>query len=142
MTSSFSAVDYAILAAVKAFAWDIPLAAVGYEGVAFTPPDNQPWAYVTLMPVATDSTLQTVDKDRQLLQIDLSGPMNQGTADLYQRRDALMAYFLPRKLFTFNGQNVRVKNRSRSNWRTYGGWEVISVSVTFEAVIDRGAGFA
>lgn len=134
---ALSGVAFCMLAAVKAFPWDIPTQRIGYEGVAFTPPDNISWAYVSLMPTLLDSRLQTVDIDRQILQIDLSGPMNQGTAELYARLDALMSYFSPRRLFTFKGQGAKVTKRARSNWRTYGGWESISLSVYFVAVVPR-----
>lgn len=142
MMSSYSDGEAAIMAALAAFAWPTADFPVGYQGQPFTPPtpdgtDAVMWAVVNLIPVSAAQNLQTLDKVRELLQIDIKGPMNHGTARLTALRDQLLTYFAPRRLFKRNGQGAKVRQRSATNVLIFGGWQQITITVTFGFVAAR-----
>jgi hypothetical protein len=112
---------------------------VGYEGVAFTPPDAGLWAYATIMPVSSDQRLQTADKYIRILQVDCNGDMNVGTGDLAGLIDQILSYYKPRRLFTNTAgtQKLRVKKSDDGVIRIYGGYQSAAVSITFDGSVDR-----
>lgn len=140
--SAYSDGEATIMEALAGFTWPTDPFPIGYQGQPFTPPtpdgtDNVQWASVNLIPASVEQNLQTLDKVRELLQIDIKGPMNHGTAKLTALRDQLLTYFRPRRLFTRNGQNAKVRKTSATNILIFGGWQQISVTVTFGFSAER-----
>jgi hypothetical protein len=129
----------AIVSAVNQ-AWDdagtdLPTA---FEGRGFTKPAQAPWAQLWLMPVSSDQSLQTVDKEKYILQVDLNYPPNLGTQALTDMADQLKAYFAPRSRFSSHGQSFWVESRTLGRVRdNVSGWQYCNLSVTFNAVVDR-----
>lgn len=114
---------------------DLPTA---FEGRAFAKPTNAPWAQLWLMPVSSDQTLQTVDKEKFILQIDLNFPPNLGAKALTDMADQLCAYFKPNARFASTGQAICIKSRDLGRVRdNVGGWQYANISVTFYAVTPR-----
>lgn len=117
---------------------DLPVNGTSFEGRAFVNPVNLPWAQLTLMPVSSDQRLQTVDKEKFLLQIDLYFPPNLGTKALTDMADQLMAYFKPFKRFASTAQAIRILSRELGRIRdNVGGWQYCNLTVTFDAVTAR-----
>lgn len=140
--SAYSDGEATIMQALADFTWPTDPFPVGLQGQPFSPPspdgtDSVMWALVNLIPVSVEQNLQTLDKVREMLQIDIKGQMNHGTAKLTALRDQLLTYFAPRRLFTRNGQNAKVRRTSASNVLIFGGWQQISVTVTFGFSAER-----
>jgi hypothetical protein len=110
---------------------------LGFEGRTFTPPQTGLWVYATILPVSSDQSLQTVDKFTRLLQLDCNDQMNTGTAGVTGLADQALSYYYPRRLFLLNGQSARAVKSDDSNIRIYGGYQSISVSIRFKAIVSR-----
>ena len=94
--------------------------ATGYEGRDFTPPANTSWGAVHHMPASTMvATLGGAGQDVHvgIFQIDVNAPDNVGTSTLLTSAQTLRTYFYAGRTFTYNGQDVRVKNSARSHIR-------------------------
>lgn len=114
---------------------DLPAA---FEGRAFTKIPDKPWAQLNLLPVSSDQSLQTVDKEKFILQIDLNFPQNLGTKALTDMADQLLAHFKPFKRFASTGQSIRIISRELGRVRdNVAGWQYQNLSVTFDAVTAR-----
>ena len=114
--------------------------ATGYEGRDFAPAAGTSWAAVHHLPASTMvATLGSGGQDAHagVFQVDVNAPDNVGTATLLASAQTLRAYFYAGRTFTYNGQDVRVKNSARSQIRHVDGWVRISVSVTYWAWTAR-----
>lgn len=108
-----------------------------FEGVAANPPDTGQYVYVTMLPISSDHKLQTLDRYVRALQLDLYDQMNIGTGGLRSLRDQVDGFYLPRRIFSYTGQNATVIDTDESARREYGGYQVISFTVKFRASIVR-----
>jgi len=127
-------VNAAAVAAYQEAGLDLPTA---YEGFPFTPPDATPWARLFWLPVRTDSRLQTADKYTGILQIDLNFPLGLGTRAAHDGAQALLDHFRPYRTFAYDTVILSVRSREPSSIRNEGGWQTVTVSVTFATAMDR-----
>lgn len=83
-----------------------------YELRDFTPPTGSPWAAVQNFPA--DKYVVTLgdqgeDNITGFFQIDLHVPENDGTSRIAGYMDAILDYFKNGRIFTYGGQEVRVR---------------------------------
>lgn len=111
------------------------------EGRDFDPPATGVHARLHLLGGGSDQRGQTVDKNRELFQIDLRVPKNTGTRELTDTMDLLMAHFAVKRRFVqpdvVGGQAVTIQSRTSSGTRPDGAWTAISLSIVFTAAVDR-----
>ena len=105
-----------------------------YEGVQFTPPDNDDWAALFVLPATNAPATLGVggdDEEDGILQVDFNTPLGLGTAALLRYADEVQKTFIAGKGFTHLTQTVYVRNVDRSGIIQDDGWLRISISITW-----------
>jgi hypothetical protein len=130
------ALNAVLVQAYEDGAFELP---TGYEGKTFEPPAAGLHANLHLLGGASDQRGQTLDKHREIFQIDVRAPLNGDRRPQDEAVDAICKWFLPKRLFTHNGQAVTIQSRTPSGWRRDGVWGVVSITILFIAALERAA---
>lgn len=111
-----------------------------YPGFAFEPPDDAPWARLSFLPVSRDSKLQTVDKVRFIAQVDLNYPPGKGAREIGIASQTVRQHFQPKRRFSDGTQGITVHSCADATLRDQdAGWQRATLSITFDAVVEREA---
>lgn len=118
-------------------------AKTSYENVDFIPPaDSSDWAAIWILPapVAVDSLgAQGQDEHLGVFQIDLNTLWGTSTHNLDAYADIVQSYFVAGRRLTYNGQDVLVRSCSPSMKRKVDTWCRLSMSVYWQAWVNRAA---
>lgn len=107
---SYKDLSFAAFKAAKAFLEDeLDDIATCWPNINFTPPDNEPFAIVSILPV--NSVPVTIgiggqDEHKEILQISLYFPMQVGECALVDAISATKDYFAAGSTSTYNGSTV------------------------------------
>lgn len=129
-------IDSALVSAAMAALGSGYTGRTAFEGKDFAPPSSGKWAGIYNLRASADVVTLGVggeDEHSGVLQIDLSVPENTGTGILLTDSDALRAYFVAGRRFTYSGQCVLVRRCDISSIRQVGGYLRISASVTYSS---------
>lgn len=132
-------INAALVEGYKAMGLALP---TGKEAKDFTPPQGEPWAqYTNLLGDAAPATMGDGGEDNYsgIFQIDFFVPENDGTGRLLIFAGQTIMHFKAGRVFSFNGQEVKVRRSSPSPIRRNesGGSYLISVSVYWDSRSQR-----
>jgi hypothetical protein len=103
-----------------------------FEGKAFDPPQEAPWAALFVLPASNAPAGLGVHAPLEhvgILQIDLNYPLDTGAPDMLKDADTASAAFEPGKSFTFDGMQVNFERCQRSSIRRSDARLTVSLSV-------------
>ncbi len=113
---------------------------VARENVAFTKPTDSVWARIFFLPnVPSVETLSSRGEDLQdgIVQVDFMVPAGAGDKAADDQTETFRAAFKAGTKLTSSGQGVVIKDCGRSHGREEDNWFVVSVTITWYALVAR-----
>lgn len=114
---------------------------VATENEPFDPPVANPWLsawFMPNLPSAFSLGAHGEDEIDGVFQIDVNTEIGIGRGDAGTIAQQLIALYPPGMGFVHNGQAVRVVSCGRSSGRRADNWWRVSVTVTWQAHLQRG----
>jgi hypothetical protein len=110
------------------------------ENQQFNRPTNSTWAVLSFVP--NQPSVETLGNQGQdyvngFVQIDLHYPDASGDAQARADFETVRGFFKAGFRFTDSGQQVIILNCGRSQGRASGNWYVVSITISWYALIPR-----
>lgn len=134
---SFAEIDQALIKAVYAGAFDLPVA---LENVPYSSENGAPYIAVFNLPAPViESTLGAggCELHSGLLQLNLNYPQDTGTTAIKTKANVIRVWFKNGATFTAGGISARIKNTSIAQIIVDGGWCTLPVTVEYYAHTTR-----
>lgn len=136
MSTTFRDISAALSGRLNTLTGGTPIA---WENSEYTPTIGTMFLRETLLPANTvQGSLGTIGKDEHggIYQVDIFAPSGSGKGAAVAKADSVADHFKRGTTLTYNGESVRIRNVSRSNFGYDGGWLILSINIEYFTVTD------